>query len=183
MHRFTLGTALLLATATMSAQTAPPNAAAQVNSAVRRGGVSNVLPGTEDSAFTVIQGNALSATNAQLANSTVRLRDARLGHIIGSQVTDRTGLFTFRAVDPGNYVVELVGDKQEVLAASPIINVNAGDSVSTVVRLPYAIPKGGGLLGHHVAQALAVAAAAASAGVLAQSAGTPLTPVPDISPR
>jgi hypothetical protein len=183
MHRFILGTSLLLAAATLSAQNAAPNAAAQVNSAVRSGALSNALPGTSSSAFTMIQGNALNATNGQLANSPVRLRDARLGHIVSSQVTDRTGVFTFRSVDPGNYVVELIGDKQEVLAASPILNVNAGDSVSTVVRLPLSIPQGGGLLGHRVAQALVVTAAAASAGVLAASAGTPLTPVPDISPR
>lgn len=84
-----------------------------------------------------IQGNVLTSTNGQLANTVVRLRDARFGRIVDSQTTDKSGLFAFRSVDPGSYIVEVMGpDQESVLAASRILNVDAGDVVSAVVRLP-----------------------------------------------
>jgi hypothetical protein len=39
-------------------------------------------------------------------------------------------------VDPGTYIVELLSRDRTVLAASEILNVNAGDAVSAVVRTP-----------------------------------------------
>src|ERR687888_525147 len=60
-------------------------------------------------AFATIQGNALTANNGQLPNVTVRLRDARFGRIIAMQVTDKAGMFVFRDLDPGTYIVELLG--------------------------------------------------------------------------
>src|SRR5579864_4855907 len=76
--------------------------------------------GARSEAFsTTIQGNALTSTNGQLANTIVRLRDARFGRIIDSQLTDESGLFAFRTVDPGSYIVEIMGaDQASVLAAS-----------------------------------------------------------------
>ena len=127
-----------------------------------------MLPGTRESAFARIQGNALDSADNGLPDSPVRLRDARLGGIVETQVTDKAGLFVFRPVDPGFYIVELVTDNRTVLAASELLNVAAGDVVSTVVQLPRRIPEIGGLLGHSVRWA-AVAAAAAASGVLVQS--------------
>src|SRR5947209_869637 len=60
-------------------------------------------PGTHVEAVGLIQGNALSSTNAQLANVMVRLRDARYGMILGNQITDNVGLFAFKVVEPGTY--------------------------------------------------------------------------------
>jgi hypothetical protein len=161
---------------------------AAARKAIQHGVTPTILPGTPESAFTVIQGNALSSTNGSLANSIVRLRDARLGRIVDSQVTDRSGLFAFRAVDPGNYVVELVGNDQTVMAASQVLNVNAGQAVSAVVRLPFRIPPFAGIFGHGAGEAGAtiqsaaatVTSVAADAGVLAQNV---VTTTPDISPR
>jgi hypothetical protein len=84
----------------------------------------------------VIQGNALSSTNGQLPNALVRLRDARFGKILGTQTTDRLGLFEFKGVEPGTYIVEMVSPDQTILAASQLISVNAGEAVSAVIKLP-----------------------------------------------
>jgi hypothetical protein len=131
-----------------------------------RTGVPVVLPGTRETAFSTIQGNALDSINGILPDSPVRLRDARLGRIISTQRTDKSGLFEFRAVDPGSYVVELIVNAETVLAASQLINVNAGETVSAVVKLPFRLPPLGGLLGHTTAQAIAITSAAAATGVL-----------------
>jgi hypothetical protein len=126
---------------------------------------------------TIIQGNALSSTNAALPNVAVRLRDARTGRIVAATRTDKSGLFTFRPVEPGSYIVELVGEDQRVLAAGEILNVNAGDAVSAVVKLPFRLQPYAGVLGHTAASAMLVTATAAATGVLAtQVAGEPVSP-------
>jgi hypothetical protein len=137
-----------------------------------------ILPGTHADVFTTIRGNALTSTNGTIANGITRLRDARSGHIVDMTRTDQAGLFEFRGVEPGSYVVELVGDDQSILAASQLLNVNAGDAVSAVVKLPFRISPFAGVLGHSVGSAAIVAATAAASGVLAtQVVGS------DVSPR
>jgi hypothetical protein len=130
-------------------------------------GAPRVLPGTHETAFTTIQGTALDSASAPMPKTLVRLRDARVGKIVATQVTDDAGAFSFTFVDPGSYVVELVGTDQTVLAASHLLSVNAGDAAAAVVKLPFKIPPFGGLLGHSAASALVVAGSAAAAGVLA----------------
>jgi hypothetical protein len=131
-----------------------------------------LLPGTRPNVFTTIQGNALNSTNGFLADTPVRLRDVRFGRIVDTTMTDKAGVFTFRNVDPGSYVVELVGKDQSILAASQVLNVDAGAAVSAIVKLPFRIPPFGGLLGHSAASSLAVASAAAASGVLAREVTT-----------
>ena len=77
----------------------------------------------------------MSWDNTVLPNVRMRLRDARFGSIVDAQLTDKSGLFTFREV-PGTYVVEIVSSTQTVLAASRLISLNAGEATSVVVRLP-----------------------------------------------
>ena len=128
-------------------------------------------------ARTAIQGNALSALGAPLPNATIRLRDVRSGRVVDTMITDKAGLFVFRRVEPGSYIVELVGHDQTVLAASQILNVNAGNLASTIVKLPFRIPVAG-LLSRSAPAVIAVAAAGAAAGVLASTAtGQPVSPV------
>jgi Carboxypeptidase regulatory-like domain len=132
--------------------------------------------------FSTIQGNALTATNTPLANVTVRLRDARFGRIVDTRVTDQSGLFAFRDVEPGSYVVEVMAsDKTSVLAASQLLNVNAGDAVSALVKLPFRLPPFAGLVGNAATptSAAAVLAEAASSSVLAVA--TPLQAEPTCS--
>ncbi|HZT76383.1 MAG TPA: hypothetical protein VFA27_06985 [Vicinamibacterales bacterium] len=140
------------------ATTAPPPAP-NLGAGVRAG----ARVGARAQAFaTTIQGNALSSTNNQLVNTFVRLRDARYGRILDSQLTDKSGLFAFRSVDPGSYIVEIMSaDQNTVLAASQILNVNAGDVVSAVVKLPFRLPPFAGILGGNGAAAVTPASATA----------------------
>jgi len=148
----------------------PPTAAPAVPDA-------RVLTGTRPAAFTTIQGTALTASNSLLTDAPVRLRDARYGRIVGVTTTDKAGLFVFTHVNPGSYVIELVGPDQTVLAASQLLNVNAGEAASAIVRLPYRIPFAG-VLGNTAPSAAVIMATAAASGVLA----TTVTAT-DVSPR
>ncbi len=136
-----------------------------------------LLAGTSADVLTTIQGNALNSANAPIAGSIVRLRDARRGGIVGTSTTDQDGVFVFPTLDPGSYVAELLSEDGRVLASSPLLNVEAGEVVSTIVKLPFEKPPLGGLLGHSAASALAVTTAAATSGVLATAvAGEPVSP-------
>ena len=116
-----------------------------------------------------IQGTAVNWTNAALASAPVRLRDARLGRAVQNAVTDRFGAFEFR-------VVELMGSGNDVLAATPIINLNSGESVAALVKLPFKNPPLAGAFGKSLPAALAITSAAVAAGVLATSVtGAPAT--------
>jgi hypothetical protein len=126
-----------------------------------------VLPGIKSGLLTTIQGNALTATNGALPDSLVRLRDARFGRIVATQTTDKSGLFAFKVIDPGSYVIEIIGpDQTAVMGASQLIHVSAGEAVSAVVKLPFKIPPFAGLLGNTAPQITAVTASAATSGVL-----------------
>jgi hypothetical protein len=131
-----------------------------------------LLPGTPSNVFSAIQGNALNSANAALGNAPVRLRDARAGHIVESQLTDRTGLFSFKGVDPGSYIVEIMGqDQYSVLAATGVLNVGPGEAVSAVVKLPYYnLPTIGSFIGRSTPTAGAVTSQAAASGVTASQA-------------
>jgi hypothetical protein len=155
-----------------------PSVAPSVPGTVSKGQkvVSRLLPGTRPNVLARIQGNALSSTNGPLANALVRMRDARSGRIVETQITDRSGLFEFTAVEPGSYIVEIIGNDQTILAASQMLNVNAGEAISAVVKLPFRVPPVASVLGDTTPSAVAVMAAAASAQVLAARATTATSP-------
>ena len=153
----------LCVVSTVLAQTPRPSAQAMGRQAGR------VLPGTPNSMFGNIQGNALNAANGPLPEAIVRLRDARYGKVSNTELTDQAGLFAFGTVDPGSYVVELIDRSSVVLATSELLTVGPGQTASAIVKLPSRIQTFGGFFSHGVQQALAVTAAAAAAGVLAQS--------------
>jgi hypothetical protein len=127
--------------------------------------------------LTTIQGNALDATNGNLANVVVRLRDARFGRIVETELTDKSGLFAFRTLDPGSYIVELIGNQSTVLAASQILNIEAGQIVSAIVQLPLMVPVMGAAGGSTVATAAAIVTEAAATGVVAVIATDPVSPI------
>jgi hypothetical protein len=161
------GLALLGATPISAQHAAAPTRATAPLAAPVRTAVPRVLPGTRQSAFSTIKGNAIDSTDKALPHSLVRLRDASLGRIVDRQITDTTGLFAFRTVDPGPYVVELLSIDEKVLAASELLNVGAGEAVSVVVQLPIGISPFASVLGHADSRAGAVMAAAGDSGVLA----------------
>lgn len=162
--------ATLVTTVHSSAQQPAPAARSgrlESNPAASMREPARVLPGTRADAFTTIQGNAVTANDGALPNQLVRLRDARFGRIVDTTITDESGLFSFRSVDPGSYIVELMGSDQTVIAASQILNVNAGDAVTAIVKLPFHAPPLAGVLGRSTTSAVIVAATAAASGVLA----------------
>jgi hypothetical protein len=136
-----------------------------------------VLPGTPSAAFATIHVSAVSATNTALPGRLVRLRDARNGRLVAANTTDEAGTFTFRDVDPGSYIIELLAGNQSVQATSALLSVDAGAVVFAVVRLPSRLEPAAGFFDRGVARAGAVIAAAAAAGVLAVQSTT------DVSPR
>src|SRR5213594_3350097 len=69
-----------------------------------------LLPRSHTNVLTTIQGTASGADGKPSPNTFVRLRDARYGAVVDTQITDQAGMFTFRGVEPGSYVVELMGN-------------------------------------------------------------------------
>jgi hypothetical protein len=137
-----------------------------------------LLPGTRSSVLTTIQGNALDSSNGPMPSTLVRLRDARIGRVVDTQLTDTSGLFAFKVFDPGSYIVEMIGNDQTLLAASQILNVNAGEAVSAVVKLPFRVPPFAGLIGSSSpASAALIATQAAASGIAAVVPTTPVSPV------
>ena len=158
-------------------QPAVGNAVVKAPAAVSSATTPRLLPGTRLDVLTTIQGQALDSTNGQLPQTLVRLRDARVGRIVESKITDKDGTFAFKALDPGSYIVEMMANDHTVLAASPLINVNAGESVSALVKLPFRIPPFAGVLGNTSPTAVAMMLTAAASGVLATTvSGQPVTP-------
>jgi hypothetical protein len=131
-------------------------------------------PNPRPNGFSTIEGNALRATGLGIRGVAVRLRDARFGRIVDTQTSGESGVFAFRSIDPGVYIVEVVGDDQHVLAASQLLNVTAGDTLSTSVRLPFRVA-GAGLFDSKGMAAI-VAAEAAAAGILTTTTTNPVSP-------
>lgn len=126
---------------------------------------------------TVIHGNALDSANGQLANVTVRLRDARFGRIVDTQHTDQSGIFAFKGIEPGTYIVEIVANDQSILAASELLNVNAGEAVAAIVKLPFQVPPFAELMGTSTTQsATLLVLQAAASGITALVPTAPISP-------
>ena len=187
MHRFmslAAGTLVVILASAAAAQNAAPaqkvlraRSAASEQTPPVRVTRPDVLPGTPSSAFATILCQALTANNQPLANVVLRVRDARLGRIGTALRTDAEGRVSFDLVDPGSYIIELIGDDQSIRATSALLSVNAGESIATIVRLPSRLEAVAGFLSHGAPQAAAIAAAAAAAGVLAVQSTN------DVSPR
>jgi uncharacterized protein (DUF2141 family) len=125
-----------------------PIAAQQQQLASATGTVARVaVPRSKGVGLGTIQGNALDSTNRKMVDARMRLRDARFGQIVGTQLTDKSGIFTFQKLEPGSYIVEMMADDQSILAASDLLNVDGGQVVSAIVKLPFRVPPAAGLAG------------------------------------
>jgi hypothetical protein len=96
----------------------------------------------------------------------------------------QAGAFIFREIDPGTYVVEVMGPgANTVIASSPLINVGTGETISSLVRVPFQTSTLAGVLGSSQSAASAitnaaqvVTAAAAASNIGAQTLiGVPAT--------
>jgi hypothetical protein len=178
MNVINWGTATILILAASLHGTAEQQVGSQVRASagdVDRAGPRTLATVHPDLVVT-IQGNALNSTNGQLANTVVRLRNARYGGVIDTQITDRSGIFTFRGIDPGTYIVELIGEDQTILAASQVLNINAGEAVSAVVKLPFRLPPFAGILGRATTTAAALLTQAAANVAAVSTVGEPTCP-------
>lgn len=132
---FTLALGVVMTATSLHGQSSP----AGTPKISQRAALPSVLPGTRVDAFSTINGNALDSEDVTLATSLVRLRSARIGQVVDTQVTDKSGKFSFFRVDPGYYVVELFDRERRTLATSPIVITGPGSTATTSVKLP---PKG-----------------------------------------
>jgi hypothetical protein len=170
----TVAGALLLVGASWSVSAQPPTTTVTI---AKKNGP-KLLPGTHPTVLTTIQGTASDA-NGKLSPSTlVRLRDARFGAVVDTQITDQAGRFTFSAVEPGSYVVEMMGnDKKTPLATSQILSVNAGEAVLAVVKAPLSVLPFAGILNSSIAPSAAMMATqAAATGIAAVVPTAPVSP-------
>jgi hypothetical protein len=137
-----------------------------------------LLPGTRTNVLTTIQGTASGADGKPSPDTLVRLRDARYGAVVDTQITDQLGRFTFSGVEPGNYVVELMGnDRKTPLATSQILSVNAGEAVMAIVKMPFRVLPFAGILNSSIAPSAAMMATqAAATGIAAVVPTSPVSP-------
>jgi hypothetical protein len=171
-------TATLIAAGSWSPSAQQQVATAPATTTVRQAMSKAALAQAKKNALTTIQGNAITSTNGGMTNAVVRLRDAKFGRIVDTQLTDKSGLFAFKAIDPGSYIVEIVSNDQSIMAASQILNVDAGQAVSAVVKLPFRIPPFAGLMGStSTPSATAVATEAAASSVASVVPTVPVSPV------
>ena len=113
---------------------------------------------------TTIQGTAWRADNTPIPGALLRLRNVITGKIEATAVADAAGGFVFRGLPEGTYLVELVNEGGKVLAVGHVFTIGRGETVATFVRLGAKVPWFNGFFGN---AALAVAATAATAGVVA----------------
>jgi hypothetical protein len=122
-----------------------------------------------------ISGYARKGGNNAESIRQVQLRDAQSGRVVATGATDKAGAFSFNGIQPGTYIVEVLGGDQSVLAASSILTLHAGEALSIALTVP--LVAAGGLLGSTVATAGMIAAGAAAAGILAvKKVGDPTCP-------
>ena len=176
-HLLAIATAALLVAGTLPLAAQQQVATTTAPGAVKSAASKVALAKAKENVLTMIQGNAINSTNGQMAHAVVRLRDARFGRIVDTQLTDQAGLFAFKAIDPGSYIVEIMSNDQSIMAASQLLNVNAGEAVSAVVKLPFRIPPFAGLMGStSTPSAVAVATQAAASSVVVVVPTSPVSP-------
>ena len=120
-----------------------------------------------------LTGVAQSADKAPLPNFRVHVRNANTGELAGSTTSNQAGQFSFSALQPDHYVIEIVDAAGKVVGLSPSIPVAAGATVTVTVGATaagaLAASTGGGLslLGLGPLASVAVAGAASAAAVTA----------------
>jgi hypothetical protein len=133
------------------------------------------LPGTKPGVLSTITGKAVNSINVPSANTLIRLRDVRFGHVVATTLTDKAGQFEFKAVDTGSYIVELMSSSGDiVLASSSILYVGSGEILSTLLKMPFSSPAIGSLLVNSTPTALSAVTSAAQ--VITAAAGAANTP-------
>lgn len=119
-----------------------------------------------------VSGVAADASKNPLANHTVRIRNVANGQITSTTQSAANGGFSFAGVNPGNYVIEIVGPGNVgVIATSSTVTVAAGATATITVTATaltgLAAASGAtGLAGLFTGTSLVVVTAAGVAGVV-----------------
>ena len=116
-----------------------------------------------------ISGTVWNLDDSPITDAGLRLRDVSSGLILMGTESDAFGRFTFLRVPPGSYVVELVDEKDHVLALGHVFSLGQGETVVTFIRLGARVPWYDGFFSN---AAVAALASAASLGVTAVGEGT-----------
>ena len=119
-----------------------------------------------------VGGTATSSTGETLVNATVQLRDLATGTVTSTTTSSSTGAFTFTAVNPGNYVVEVLNAAGQVVGTSASISVAAGAAITGVTVTATAAAVAGSAAAAGTGTIVAVTSAAAAAGVAGIAAAT-----------
>jgi len=124
-----------------------------------------VLTSAAQAELASVGGTATSSTGETLINATVQLRDLATGTVTSTTTSSSTGAFGFAAVNPGNYVVEVLNAAGQVVGTSASISVAAGAAITGVTVTATAAAVAATAAAASTATIVAVTSAAAAAGV------------------
>jgi hypothetical protein len=124
------------------------------------------LLGVAQTEVASLAGTATSSTGETLVNATVQLRDLATGTVSDTTTSSSTGAFSFVAINPGNYIVEVLNAAGQVVGTSAPISVAAGATLTGVAVSATAATVTAAASGSGISTIVAVTAAAAAAGVV-----------------
>ena len=113
-----------------------------------------------------VAGSVISSSGQVLPNAAVQLRDLATGTVSATVMSSATGTFSFAAVAPGNYVVEVLNAAGQVIGTSASISLPAGGTVTDLGVTATAATAPAAAAGTGSARTIvAVTAAAVAAGI------------------
>jgi hypothetical protein len=135
---------------------------------------SGQLPAAARPTVATIVGSVWNDRNEGIPGALVRLRNLTTGQLEATVRADGQGQFKFDDLKPGDYVLEYVDERGNVLAVGHNLTVLPGDTIATFIRLRTKAPWFVGFFGN--AAASAVSSAAALGVTAVAPAGQPDSP-------
>lgn len=131
-------------------------------------------PAADGATGGVVSAFVWDAASAPVSNIGVALRNLETSRIEQVRNSDAEGHVSFRGVDRGTYMLEVVDARGAVVGTGQTFGVNAGESVATFVRLIAKPRRFSGLFNN--AGAIAVATAAGLGATAVGTTGQPRSP-------
>lgn len=122
----------------------------------------------------VVSAFVWDAANAPVANTTVALRNLATARIEGVRNSDADGHVSFRDVQRGTYMLEVVDARGALIGTGQTFSIETGESVATFVRLISRSRRFTGLFNN--VGAIAVATAAGLGATAVGTTGQPRSP-------
>jgi hypothetical protein len=82
-----------------------------------------------------ISGTATNQNGQALANTTAQLRDVTTKQLVGTTITNAQGGFAFVGLNPGQFVVEIIGPNGAIVGTTAPITLAAGAMAVTGVAV------------------------------------------------